>query len=63
MSTLPELNRGLTSVDDTLVVQILDCTCDCPDNVLGIPLSQLTTPLEELSALLVVTPSSADPVK
>jgi len=27
----------LTSVDDSLIVQILDCTRDGPDDVLGIP--------------------------
>jgi hypothetical protein len=36
--------EGLTSVDNTLIVQILDCTRYGPDDVLGIPVRQSRLP-------------------
>ena len=37
-SRLVRTEKGrLTSMDNTLIVQILDCTCNGPDDVLGIP--------------------------
>jgi hypothetical protein len=52
----------LTSMDNALIMQILDCTRDGPDDVLCVPKCQLIQG-SKFSLLLVVTTPGADPVK
>jgi hypothetical protein len=33
----------LTSVDDTLIMEVFDCTSHCPDDILGIPITLVLT--------------------
>jgi len=63
-SCIPSKEERLTSVDDSLIVQILDCTRDCPDDVLGIPEYQPSPVLRKtLNALFVVTSASTNSVE
>lgn len=40
LAFLSSVDGELTSMDNTLVMQILDCARHCPDDILGIPVRQ-----------------------